>query len=558
MWQLLVASVLLEPLLAAPTAEQQQQLARSKRQTQEATGKCFDIEYAGFYCVPIYQCNNDGFIRVAAQGLFDPRSTSEDETCGEYDEDYPEDCCPPDRTKASLARCDASLDVCCLHPNSTAQYREEYLEQFGCEPNGGFIKEEVVTEDCDPPPDCELFGTKCCEQKTGGPLLVTQPPCVDEADCELFGDGCCKDNVIDTDPPCVPNASDCELFGEGCCIGEGPDECSDPDELLFGNCEAEPRPPRVPGSTIVDPPTVIAEPTCGRRNPRGVDAVPVRPKAGEAKFGEWPHVCAILKKETIGDDTGPLKIYQCGASLIDYGIVLTAAHCIADIKAADELIVRCGEWNTQNEEEKLPYQEVPVAAIERHPSFDLSNHKNNFAVLFLEGTGFDAMSHIAPVCLPPPCVEYKDENCVANGWGKDKFGSDGRYASILKEVVYPIVVRNECQEKLRETRLGRFFELDKSFICAGGVKGVDTCKGDGGSPLTCKIHGTKNSWVQAGIVSWGIGCGEEGVPAVYANVAHVVCWIDNEVKKYFGEEKSRFGFLPKVDCDGAEPMLDCR
>ena len=29
--------------------------------------------------------------------------------------------------------------------------------------------------------------------------------------------------------------------------------------------------------------------------------------------------------------------------------------------------------------------------------------------------------------FPQPCVEYKDENCVANGWGKDKFGSDGRY-----------------------------------------------------------------------------------------------------------------------------------
>ena len=37
---------------------------------------------------------------------------------------------------------------------------------------------------------------------------------------------------------------------------------------------------------------------------------------------------------------------------------------------------------------------------------------------------------------------------------------------------------------------------------------------------------------QAGIVSWGIGCGEEGVPAVYANVAHVVCWIDDQVDKY--------------------------
>ena len=37
---------------------------------------------------------------------------------------------------------------------------------------------------------------------------------------------------------------------------------------------------------------------------------------------------------------------------------------------------------------------------------------------------------------------------------------------------------------------------------------------------------------QAGIVSWGIGCGEEGVPAVYANVAHVVCWIDDQVDKH--------------------------
>merc|ERR1712037_995040 len=86
--------------------------------------------------------------------------------------------------------------------------------------------------------------------------------------------------------------------------------------------------------------------------------------------------------------------------------------------------------------------------------------------------------------------------------GKNKFGSDGRYASILKEVVYPVVERNECQKKLRTTRLGRFFELDKSFICAGGIQGVDTCKGDGGSPLTCKIQG-RNSWVQRGIVSWG-------------------------------------------------------
>ena len=108
------------------------------------------------------------------------------------------------------------------------------------------------------------------------------------------------------------------------------------------------------------------------------------------------------------------------------------------------------------------------------------------------------------------------------------------------------------QSKLRKTRLGEYFELDKSFICAGGIKvreekiqqssilqGVDTCKGDGGSPLTCRIQGsnrwvqviapTNPPWYQAGIVSWGIGCGEQGTPAVYASVATVSCWLDNEV-----------------------------
>ena len=166
----------------------------------------------------------------------------------------------------------------------------------------------------------------------------------------------------------------------------------------------------------------------------------------------------------------------------------------------------------------------------------MSTHKNNFAVLFLEGTGFEAMSHIAPVCLPQvryhqfvfkfkwskiclplqPCSTYNEENCVANGWGKDKFGSDGRYSlpgSKSLTIPNPDQVRlhlergclpccepewvpgerffwNRCyikspirhlcnlilntflleKKQLRTTRLGRFFELDKSFICAGGVK----------------------------------------------------------------------------------------
>merc|ERR1712240_503439 len=85
---------------------------------------------------------------------------------------------------------------------------------------------------------------------------------------------------------------------------------------------------------------------------------------------------------------------------------------------------------------------------------------------------------------------------------------------------------HECQDSLRRTRLGRRFQLDDSFICAGGVAGKDTCKGDGGSPLVCASKEDPFTYVQAGVVAWGIGCGEDNVPGVYASVPEAVCWID--------------------------------
>lgn len=47
----------------------------------------------------------------------------------------------------------------------------------------------------------------------------------------------------------------------------------------------------------------------------------------------------------------------------------------------------------------------------------------------------------------------------------------------MKKVSLPIVEFNGCQRALRDFRLGNKFQLDYSFICAGGVPGVDTCQG---------------------------------------------------------------------------------
>merc|ERR1712001_52305 len=50
----------------------------------------------------------------------------------------------------------------------------------------------------------------------------------------------------------------------------------------------------------------------------------------------------------------------------------------------------------------------------------------------------------------------------------------------------------------------------------------------------------------AGLVAWGVGCGEKSVPGVYASVARGVCWIDwaatCQAARFNGDFSSRFGF----------------
>merc|ERR1711931_509796 len=121
-----------------------------------------------------------------------------------------------------------------------------------------------------------------------------------------------------------------------------------------------------------------------------------------------------------------------------------------------------------------------------------------------------------------------------------EFGAAGNYQVVLKEIDLPVVGHDQCEASLRTTRLGKRFQLDDSFICAGGVDGKDTCKGDGGSPLVCQSKFDPTSYVQAGIVAWGIRCGEDNTPGVYASVAKGVCWIDYAMTCQFGQQSGSF------------------
>lgn len=171
-----------------------------------------------------------------------------------------------------------------------------------------------------------------------------------------------------------------------------------------------------------------------------------------------------------------VNVYKCAGSLIHPSVVMTVAHCVIDLKDITDVKIRAGEWDTQTSNEPFPHQDREIVEVIIHEHYRRGSHFNDIALLFLNKP-VDLAENVNTVCLPPPNHVFDHKRCAATGWGKDKFGSNGLYQVIMKKVELPIVPSAECQIKLRETRLGRHFILDPSFICAGGESGKDTCQG---------------------------------------------------------------------------------
>ncbi|XP_053672456.1 uncharacterized protein LOC128722800 [Anopheles nili] len=264
---------------------------------------------------------------------------------------------------------------------------------------------------------------------------------------------------------------------------------------------------------------------CGVRNAQGINGRIKNPVYvdGDSEFGEYPWQVAILKKDP------KESVYVCGGTLIDNLYIITAAHCVKTYNGFD-LRVRLGEWDVNHDVEFYPYIERDVISVQVHPEYYAGTLDNDLAILKMDRpVDLTSAPHIAPACLPDKHTDFSGQRCWTTGWGKDAFGDYGKYQNILKEVDVPIVNHYQCQNQLRQTRLGFSYNLNQGFLCAGGEEGKDACKGDGGGPLVCERNGV---WQVVGVVSWGIGCGQANVPGVYVKVAHYLDWI-NQVRGRF-------------------------
>ena len=119
---------------------------------------------------------------------------------------------------------------------------------------------------------------------------------------------------------------------------------------------------------------------------------------------------------------------------------------------------------------------------------------------------------------------------------------------ILQKVEVPYVPQDVCAQDYGDANA-----ITDRMICAG-EKGKDSCQGDSGGPMihlkseSERVKKTRNfilfqkylnKQINAflfffqdlvGIVSWGIGCAEEGYPGVYTRVSSVAEWINENAK----------------------------
>uniref|UniRef100_A0A2R5L875 Putative trypsin n=1 Tax=Ornithodoros turicata TaxID=34597 RepID=A0A2R5L875_9ACAR len=268
-------------------------------------------------------------------------------------------------------------------------------------------------------------------------------------------------------------------------------------------------------SAVTEKPYIAS---CGIRNDNGINSrILTKDGKGEAEFGEWPWQAAVLKYES------EILKFECGGTLIGSRHVLTVAHCVARFTGYDRvpLKVRLGEWDTQSMKEFYQHDDYEVGNIYIHPRFRNSSLWNDIALLELTRPVVFA-PHISPICLPQAQDAFEGHKCVVTGWGKNAYRT-GKYSNIMKEVTVPVIDNFNCQELLRQTRLGRYFRLHEGFICAGAEDGQDSCKGDGGGPLSC--YSENGRYVLTGLVAWGIDCGTPDVPGVYVRVAKYLDWI---------------------------------
>ncbi|MCA9550979.1 MAG: trypsin-like serine protease [Myxococcales bacterium] len=212
----------------------------------------------------------------------------------------------------------------------------------------------------------------------------------------------------------------------------------------------------------------------------------------------------------------------CGGSIIDANWILTANHCVQGETASQLRIVAGITRRSQSSSGQIR----SVSQIIQYPGYSSPESGKDAALLRLSSPLDLSTTSARAIAIATPAdasagLTNAGVNATVTGWGTLSSGSSS-LPDTLQAVVVPIVSNASASSAYGQT-------ITADQLAAGiiGVGGKDSCQGDSGGPLVVPdgVGGVK----LAGIVSWGIGCGDARYPGLYGRVSSFASWIQGYV-----------------------------
>ncbi|XP_053269082.1 serine protease 27 [Pleuronectes platessa] len=259
----------------------------------------------------------------------------------------------------------------------------------------------------------------------------------------------------------------------------------------------------------------------------------------DAEDGAWPWQVDV---QTVGDG------HICGGSIITENWVLSAAHCFPNPSDVSSYIIYAGRYQLNGYNQHELSRRVRRVVI---PSgYSDPNNGKDVALVQLSSP-LTWSDHILPVCLPGSNTLFPSGMvCSVTGWGHTRDDVPLPGVGTLQDVQVPIISQGSCQS-MYQTDPSEQVDILYDMICAGYQEGgKDSCQGDSGGPLVCRmINGT---WVQAGVVSFGLGCAHRNKPGVYTRMTSYTSFISNTIP-----EIRLYGRADQNWCGRAAIVVSC-
>lgn len=274
----------------------------------------------------------------------------------------------------------------------------------------------------------------------------------------------------------------------------------------------------------------------------------------DAEISDWPGMASV---QTV---SGGTIYHECGATMIAPEWALTAAHCVENTRI--ETNGRAAQYIEGNTGEMTRFGTLAVAAglgdltvipkgtvfavreVVIHPGYQVAAPEkgNDLALLRIAGRWDGPLMPIDGVTGTAGDLMRPYADIVAAGYGKvgetaqgeEGVARGGRHVRapslILQEGYVPAVDTAVCDGQIRarinESGLAAVYpdiSIDPATQICAGIGGSDACQGDSGGPLVLRT--APGEPVQAGIVSWGMGCARVESPGVYMRVSAYAPWI---------------------------------